>query len=126
CFKIASSVEIRYSRGGSWSAQVADSKSAGTRMTTWQRLVHRPQGLGLRKAVFQLHLWIGIGVGLYILTISISGSAIVFRRELISKYSRGTVVVSVNSRLMTAEELRHSVQRAYPTYEIYTVSEPQR
>ena len=49
-------------------------------MTTWQRWVQRPQSLAVRKAILQVHLWVGIGVGLYILLISISGSAIVYRR----------------------------------------------
>ena len=35
-----------------------------------------------RRALFQAHLWIGIGFSLYILVICISGSAIVFRRDL--------------------------------------------
>ena len=35
-----------------------------------------------RRALFQIHLWTGIGVGLYILMISVTGSAIVFRREI--------------------------------------------
>lgn len=36
----------------------------------------------LRRALFQVHLWLGIGIGLYVLLISLSGSAIVFRREM--------------------------------------------
>jgi uncharacterized iron-regulated membrane protein len=36
----------------------------------------------LRRALFQVHLWGGIGLSLYILVICVSGSAIVFRREL--------------------------------------------
>jgi uncharacterized iron-regulated membrane protein len=36
----------------------------------------------LRRALFQVHLWSGIGLSLYILAICLSGSAIVFRREL--------------------------------------------
>ena len=43
----------------------------------WEQWVQRPQGLWVRKAVFQVHLWIGIGVGLYIFLISVSGSLIV-------------------------------------------------
>lgn len=35
-----------------------------------------------RRILFQLHLWIGIALGLYIALISLTGSAIVFRREL--------------------------------------------
>jgi uncharacterized iron-regulated membrane protein len=36
----------------------------------------------LRRAVFQVHLWSGIGVGLYILMISVTGSVLVYRNEL--------------------------------------------
>jgi len=35
-----------------------------------------------RRATTQVHLWTGIAIGLYVLVISISGSAIVWRREL--------------------------------------------
>ena len=95
-------------------------------MTTWQRWVQRPQSLGVRKALFQVHLWVGIGVGLYILLISISGSAIVYRREIVSKHSRRAVVVATSSLRMGLEELKQSAQRAYPTYEVYSVYEPER
>jgi uncharacterized iron-regulated membrane protein len=36
----------------------------------------------LRRALFQVHLWLGIALGLYVLLISVSGSVIVFRREM--------------------------------------------
>lgn len=36
----------------------------------------------LQRAFFQIHLWIGVALSLYVLVISVSGSVIVFRREL--------------------------------------------
>jgi len=36
----------------------------------------------LKRAFFQIHLWIGIALSLYVLVICLSGSVIVFRREL--------------------------------------------
>jgi uncharacterized iron-regulated membrane protein len=36
----------------------------------------------LKRALFQVHLWLGIAISLYVLLISLSGSVIVFRREL--------------------------------------------
>jgi uncharacterized iron-regulated membrane protein len=36
----------------------------------------------LRRALFQVHLWSGIVLSLYIVVLCVSGSAIVFRREL--------------------------------------------
>ena len=50
--------------------------------TAWQRWVRRPQKVWLRKAVFQIHLWSGIGLGLYIFFISVTGSVLVYRNEL--------------------------------------------
>lgn len=36
----------------------------------------------LKRVLFQIHLWIGVAISLYVLLISLSGSIIVFRREL--------------------------------------------
>jgi uncharacterized iron-regulated membrane protein len=90
-------------------------------MTLRERFIRQPQNVFLRRALFQIHLWTGIGVGLYMLVISISGSAIVFRRE-ISKlvWQRPTVVPT--GRLMTAEELSAAAKQAYPRFDIAGVS----
>ncbi len=37
----------------------------------WQRLLHQPQKIWLRKVNFQIHLWAGIGAGLYIFVVSV-------------------------------------------------------
>src|SRR5271170_6693990 len=95
-------------------------------MTLWQQWVQRPQALWFRKAFFQVHLWVGIGVGIYVLTISISGSAIVYRRELTRKYSRKTVIVVESGHRMSVEDLTQHAQRAYPTYEVDNIREAQR
>jgi len=50
--------------------------------TAWQRWVRQPQRMWLRRAVFQIHLWSGIGFGLYIFFISVTGSVLVYRNEL--------------------------------------------
>jgi uncharacterized iron-regulated membrane protein len=40
------------------------------------------QSSRLKRAFFQVHLWIGIAISLYVALISLSGSVIVFRREM--------------------------------------------
>ncbi len=40
-----------------------------------------PQHVWFRRALFQIHLWTGVGLGLYILAISISGSILVFPQD---------------------------------------------
>jgi uncharacterized iron-regulated membrane protein len=44
--------------------------------------LRRPQDVAFRKAVFQIHLWTGIGVGLYIFVIGLTGALLVFRSEM--------------------------------------------
>src|SRR5271170_5682963 len=51
-------------------------------MTTLQQWLQHPERFWLRKALFQIHLWVGAGVGLYVVLMSLTGSIIVFRNEL--------------------------------------------
>jgi uncharacterized iron-regulated membrane protein len=41
-----------------------------------------PEASLLKRAFFQIHLWLGVAISLYVLLISLSGSVIVFRREM--------------------------------------------
>ncbi len=91
-------------------------------MTPWQRWVQRPQSLWVRKIFFQIHLWVGIGAGLYVAAISISGSAIVYRRG----FHRTVVVAAAGRPRMPAEEVEERARRAYPTYEVLNVVDPQK
>jgi uncharacterized iron-regulated membrane protein len=44
--------------------------------------VQSPRQVWLRRALFQIHLWVGIGAGLYIFVVCTSGAALVFRPEI--------------------------------------------
>jgi len=46
------------------------------------RLWHTPRRTWLRRAMFQVHLWTGVGIGLYAAIIGLTGSALVFRTEI--------------------------------------------
>jgi len=52
----------------------------------WQQWVQHPEKSRVRNALFQIHLWVGAGAGLYILFMSISGSLIVYRNQLSRKF----------------------------------------
>lgn len=90
-------------------------------MSVWQRWLRQPQSLWVRKAIFQVHLWTGIGVGLYILVVCVSGSALVFRPELSMAFSRGPVMVNGSGPLLSDEEIKEAARRAYPGYEVNNV-----
>ena len=51
-------------------------------MTIWTKWLRQPQTLWVRKAAFQIHLWVGIGIGVYIVMICLTGSVLVYRNEL--------------------------------------------
>lgn len=50
--------------------------------SAWQQWLEHPEKAGLHRALFQIHLWIGMLAALYLFVMSISGSAIVFRNQL--------------------------------------------
>jgi uncharacterized iron-regulated membrane protein len=51
-------------------------------MSLFRTLVHHPRKLWLRRAFFQIHLWAGVLLSLYIVMIALTGSILVFRTEL--------------------------------------------
>ena len=91
-------------------------------LSAWQRWVHQPQNLWFRRAFFQIHLWLGIGVGLYVLAISLSGSAVVFARELTTRYARKPVILNVSGPPLSAEQLTQAAERAYPGYKVADIA----
>jgi len=58
--------------------------------TGWLRNPHK---IWLRRALFQVHLWCGLAIGLYILMISVTGSVLVYRNELF-RMSPGMLVAT--------------------------------
>ncbi len=81
-------------------------------------------GQAMQKWLYQLHLWMGIALGLYILVMSLTGSAIVARRELLPILAPETVTV-VGERL-TGEQLEQALRTAYPKYQILDLYADQR
>lgn len=97
-----------------------------SQMTAWQRWLQWPQGLWIRKAFFQVHLWVGLGIGVYVVAISVSGSALVYLPEITNRFSCRTVVVSPFGPRMSLEQIAEHAQRAYPSYELDNIREAQQ
>ena len=83
--------------------------------------MRQPQSVFLRRALCQVHLWTGIGLGLYVVVICLSGSVLVYRTELQSAFSPKPVIVAGAGVPMSIEELTSAARRAYPGYEISAV-----
>jgi len=72
----------------------------------------------------RVHLWLGIALGLYVVVMSITGSAIVARRELIQLLVPQTIAV-VGER-MDREQLERAVREVYAGSRVLEISENPR
>jgi uncharacterized iron-regulated membrane protein len=91
-------------------------------MTFWQRWMSQPQTTRLRRAMFQLHMWSGIGIGLYVLMVSVTGSVLVYRNELYRAATPDPIVVTKSGPLLTDEELGAAARRRYAGYAVTGIS----
>jgi uncharacterized iron-regulated membrane protein len=51
-------------------------------MSFLSTFLHHPRKLWLRRALFQIHLWAGVLLAVYVMIIALTGSVLVFRAEL--------------------------------------------
>src|SRR5271154_5632577 len=65
----------------------------------WRQWLWRPKNTRIRKLVFQLHLWSGMLLGLYVVVVCASGSAIVFRNDIYDWLEAGGRAVSYKGSL---------------------------
>jgi len=90
----------------------------------WRRWVERPQTLAWRRTLQQIHLWIGVGLGMYVVVLSVTGSAVVLRPD----FHRWLIVHSVpavGTRLAGAE-LESAVRNRYANYTFESLREQSR
>ena len=90
-------------------------------MTFLARWIRQPQTVWVRRAVFQIHLWSGLTVGLYIVAISVSGSVLIYRSELRQTYEPEPRFVTVVGERMTEEQLTEVTGQAYPDHRVARV-----
>lgn len=90
-------------------------------MNAWRRWLQQPQNLLFRRVLFQVHLWAGIGVGVYVFVICLSGSVLVYRNELYRTFEPQPVFVEATGPLLTDAALVDAAQRAYPGYAVSNV-----
>jgi len=95
-------------------------------MTQWQRWISQPQSVLLRKAVFQVHLWSGIGFGLYLLVVSVTGSIVVYSNELYRAATRAPIVVASSGPRLNDDELKAAVTHIYPGYTVVSIGAGQK
>lgn len=94
-------------------------------MAWLQRYFHRPQQLRVRRLNFQVHLWVGIILTLYLVVIGITGSILVFRPELERLCGlKPWQNVRAKAPLADMATVIENLRAAYPRYRIVSVDAP--
>jgi uncharacterized iron-regulated membrane protein len=89
----------------------------------WKQWVRQPQTVWLRRAMFQVHLWSGLAIGLYIVMLSMTGSALVYRNELDRYFATPRPVFDPKAPRLSADQLRRAAEKAYPGWTITRVGD---
>jgi len=92
-------------------------------MAWWQRWIRQPRSVWFRRAAFQVHLWTGLAAGLYVVALSLTGSVLVYRVELVQAFATPRPRFDASAPRRSTEELRAAAQRAYPDYVITSISD---
>ena len=93
-------------------------------MTLWRRWLQQPQTVWARRALFQVHVWTGIAIGLYVSLISLSGSILVFRVELSNAFAPGPRIVTASGPRLDQTALEAAARRAHPEHTVAQIWEP--
>jgi uncharacterized iron-regulated membrane protein len=90
----------------------------------WQRWWHYPKRTLLHRVLFQIHLWSGIGLGLYVFFISITGSVLVYRNELYRAATPDTYISASPAARLDDTALRTAAAIAWPEYRVTRLNRP--
>ena len=88
----------------------------------WHHWLNHPQRQPLRKALFQIHLWSGIALGLYVFFISVTGSVLVYRNELYVWVTPDPYITSDPGPALSEDALKNAALRQYPDYTVSRIS----
>lgn len=87
-------------------------------MNSWQRWIQAPQTHWLRRFLFQIHLWSGIGFGLYVLVIGLSGSALLLKSPFYTWFEPKHLVPLADVEPLKGAELTARMAEVYQGYEL--------
>lgn len=88
----------------------------------------QPKPTFLRRALFQVHLWTGVASGLYMVFISLTGSAVVFRRDLNTRLLGNIPAseVAADATRLSDADFRAAILKQFPGYTITRVAVSRR
>ena len=90
-------------------------------MRSWERWWQRPQRSRLRQIVFQVHRWLGLVLSAYVVMLSLTGSVLVYRRELTRLLDVKAPAYDATATPLSAEQLRAAALRVFPDHRVLEV-----
>ena len=72
----------------------------------------------IRRSLLALHQWVGLAAGLFLVVISVSGSALVFENEIDRALNSATSFVTPGAQTLPIETLVARVQRTFPADQV--------
>lgn len=88
-----------------------------TSMGAWRRWCQAPQTLWWRRALFQVHLWLGISCSLYILLIASSGTALLLKSPFYTWFVP-TTLEPLDSEPLRGDALMERMAEVYEGFEL--------
>jgi uncharacterized iron-regulated membrane protein len=85
--------------------------------------LHRPQSVFARRALFQVHLWTGVLIGVYVFVVCATGSALVFRIDMQRALHPELFTPGPGAEADAATVLE-SVRDAFPAWRVSGIDAP--
>lgn len=86
--------------------------------------LNRPQAHPVRRALFQVHLWLGVAVGLYLTVICLSGSLLVFRSDMQRAAFPALLASSHTGAPADIVDVLAALEAAYPGQRVSGIDAP--
>ena len=77
----------------------------------------------LTRAIFQIHLWSGLALGIYAVLIGVTGSVLVFHEEIVQRISPEPRVAAAEAPARL-DDIRDGIQAHYPDLHPWSVEAP--
>ncbi len=89
-----------------------------------QNFLDSPQTVWARRALFQVHLWLGVLTGLYVFVVCVSGAALVFRIDMQRAIYPELFTLRVSGPTADPVAIMESVTNAYPAATLSGIDAP--
>ena len=89
-----------------------------------KNFLDRPQSVFARRALFQVHLWVGVVTGFYIFVVCATGAALVFRIDMQRAMHPALFTPRAPGPLADPVDVMESVRKAYPTATLSGIDAP--